>query len=90
MNAKKKSGDAVVLEFLSEDFWFEMMRRNVRVKKMMLRGGAGDWLLIVSAKIDGDPMVAFVGSSSVIGVARKLHRQFVDEEISWQADKYAD
>lgn len=76
--------------FLSDDFIYEMIHKGIRVTKMMCRGGLGDWLLIVTARIDGESMVLFVGGSDLFAIARKLHEQFVKDELVWTTDKFAD
>lgn len=90
MGKKTMSADQRVMEFLSEDLWFELRVKDVRVRKMMLKGGLGDWLLVITAVKDNENVVAFVGSTTITGVARKVHQQFLADEMEWQVDKYAD
>lgn len=89
MTQKKSSHRMSALDFLSEDLWYELLSQNIRVKKLLLKGGLGDWLLVITAKQDGQHVVAFVGSDSIENVARKTHKLFVDEGFKWQEDKYA-
>ncbi len=90
MSKKVKSADQRVMEFLSEDLWFELRVKDVRVRKLMIKGGLGDWLLVIAAVKDGENVVAFVGSSTITGVARKVHQQFLADEMEWQVDRFAD
>lgn len=89
MSKKYSSADVNHMEFLDEEFVYEVTRQNARVKKMLLKGGFGDWLLVITAKVNGEHMVAFVGAASILGVARKLHQQYANEEIVWKPDQYA-
>lgn len=90
MTKKNPTANERVLDFLSEEFVYKMMKKDTFVRKMMLKGGFGDWLLIITAKIDGEPKVAFIGGGSILSVARKLHEKFMKDELVWRDDKFAD
>lgn len=90
MTKDARANNDIVLDFMSEQFVYEVMRQDIRVRKMLLKGGFGDWLLVITARKDGEPVVCFVGSSSILGVARKLLKLHQGKKLVWKTDKYAD
>ncbi len=89
MSKKNPTGYESVVTYLSEDLVYELLREGIRVKKLILKGGLGDWLLIITARVEGEAKVAFMGSGSIEGVARKVHKQCLEGEIEWKEDKFA-
>lgn len=60
-----------------------------RMSGFTVRGGHGDVLLIVRARFEGKPMVAFAGSSSAAASLKKLEQQLRLGQLRWRPDKYA-
>ena len=90
MAKKYSAADSERMEFLEDTFVYEIMQQGYRVSKVLIKGGFGDWLMVITARTADGPQVAFVGSSSIIGLARKLHEQYLKGEIVWKPDRYAD
>ena len=89
MSQKKGKKKMTAVDFLSDDLVYELLRGDIRVKKLLIKGGFGDWLLVITAKIGAVDKVAFVGSNSLENLARKVHKQFVDDGFEWKDDQYA-
>lgn len=90
MTKKKYPKGMTEVDYLSGELFFMLMSSTLRPKKMVLKGGYGDWLLVITAVKDGQSVVCFVGSNSIINVARKVHQQVVDDTLEWKPDKFAD
>jgi len=88
--SKSNSGDLTAINWVSEDLWSTLLLQGFKMRKCIIKGGLGDWLCVLSVKVDDDYLVGFVGSSTLQGLCRKLLRQVMDEEINWREDKYAD
>lgn len=85
-------GDATTitaLEWVSEDLWSTLLLQGTKMRKCILKGGLGDWLCVMSVTIDGQPMVGFVGATTLPALLKKIVREVREETIRWRDDKFA-
>ncbi len=88
MAKRTKSAAEMRMAWISEDIWFEMRERGKKLRGLSLRGGLGDWLIVIKIYEDDKPYVAFVGGATLEKAIGKLHQALLEGGMKWRPDEY--
>ena len=84
-----RRGDTALSDFLTniqaELAWYS----KATFTGMTIKDQEPGWLLVLRARVNGRPKVAFYGDSTLLGVYRKLYAFTVKWEHDWKDDKYS-
>lgn len=89
MKKTERSHAEIVIDWFSEGVWGTLLKKDIRLRKLILKGGLSDWLIVISVYIDDEPLVAFVGAPTMLMAIKKLRTELNEDSISWKPDKYA-
>ncbi len=90
MTKRTRSADEIVIDWLNDGLWNDLLRMDIRLRKVVLKGGFTDWLIVITAIKDDENVVTFIGGGSLLKAARKLNKAMVADTLEWKPDKYAD
>lgn len=90
MAKRERTSDEIVIDWLNDSLWGEFFEQGIQLKKLIIKGGVADWLIVISAVKDGEAVVAFVGAKSILKAARRLNKLMIADELIWKEDRYAE
>lgn len=67
-----------------------LQRAGVVLKGLSLRTDETETLMVLRATVDGNEMVAFIGSGDLAGCFIKAAVQAKDSKVSWVPDRFAE
>lgn len=88
MAKKQRTHEETLMDWFSESVWGTLLKEDIRLRKLIVKGGLADWLIVVSVVRDDEYQVAFIGAPTLMIAIKKLHKELLDGTVSWRLDQY--
>lgn len=89
MSSKELTVAETAIIWLDEDVGYDLRKKGYRMTKLSLKQQGGSWLGIIAVRQDGEAYVAFVSTSTLVGLAKSLRMSIKDDSLRWRVDEFA-
>lgn len=89
MAASDRTTDEVAYDWFGETVWSTLLKEDIKLRKLIVKGGLADWLIVVSVYHEDEYRVGFVGAPTLLDAIKKFRRNLKDGTMVWKEDKFA-